>query len=333
MISGRTADRKLMGRKYTILILIILLCAASFISVSIGVSDFTWSGLFSLEETSVQLVYLSRIPRLMSILITGAGLAISGLIMQTITGNKFVSPTTAGTMEWSRLGVICAMILFTSATMITKITFAFIIALTGTMIFIRLLSHLRIKNTVVVPLIGMMMGNVISSITTYLGYKYDIIQNISSWLQGNFSLIIKGRYEILYIGIPFVIIAGLYTNRFTIAGMGKSMATNLGLNHDKIVFIGISISAFISAVIVVTVGSISYVGLIIPNIVAIYRGDNLHATLVETALLGALYVLICDIVGRIIIFPYEISISTVSAVLGSIIFLAILIYKKKGGAR
>lgn len=158
--------------------------------------------------------------------------------------------------------------------------------------------------------------------------KYDLIQNMSSWLQGDFSLIMEGRYELLYISIPVVIIAYLYANKFTIAGMGEDFSINLGLNHKRVVNIGLIIVALVSSVVLLTVGMIPFLGLIIPNIVSLYRGDNLKNSLTHTALLGAVFVLFCDILGRVIIYPYEISIGVMVGVIGSGIFLYLLLRRK-----
>lgn len=309
--------------------LIILLIILSIISIMIGVKDFSLGGLFTGNTDDVNLVLISRIPRLISIIVTGASLSVAGLIMQTITNNKFVSPSTAGTMEWCKFGVMIAILLFGGRSSLVKMGVAFICALFGTLLFMKLLTKLQFKNAIIVPLVGMMMGNVIGSITSFFAYKHDIMQNMSSWLQGNFSLIIKGRYELLYIGIPFFIIAYVYANKFTIAGMGESFSQNLGLNHKRVVMGGMVIVAFITATVVVTVGSIPFLGLIIPNIVAIYKGDNIKNTLFDIALLGSIFILICDILGRIIIYPYEVSISVVVSVVGSIIFLVILFWRNK----
>lgn len=310
---------------------IVLLVALSMISIMIGVKDFSLRGMFTGNADDINLVLISRIPRLISIIVTGASLSVAGLIMQTITNNKFVSPSTAGTMEWCKFGVMIAILVFGGKSSLVKMGVAFICALFGTLLFMQVLTRLQFKNAIIVPLVGMMMGNVIGSITSFFAYKYDIIQNMSSWLQGNFSLIIKGRYELLYIGIPFFVIAYVYANKFTIAGMGESFSQNLGLNHKRVVMAGMIIVAFITATVVVTVGSIPFLGLIIPNIVAIYKGDNIKNTLFDIALLGSIFILICDILGRIIIYPYEVSISVVVSVVGSIIFLVILFWRNKHG--
>ncbi len=306
-----------------------LLLVISIYSLTIGVKDFSLIGIFSNRQEDLHLAIISRIPRLISILVTGASLSIAGIIMQTLTQNKFVSPSTAGTMEWSRLGIMLAILFYGGQASIMKMTIAFATTLFGTILFMNLLQKIQFKNAIMVPLVGMMLGNVISSITSYFALKYDIAQNMSSWLQGNFSLVIKGRYELIFLGLPFLIIAYLYANKFTIAGMGDSFANNLGVNHKAIVMVGLVIVAIITSTVVVTVGSIPYIGIIVPNIVTLFKGDNLRKSLPIAAILGALFVLVCDIVGRVMIFPYEISISVIISVLGSLMFLLLLFGRKR----
>ena len=175
----------------------------------------------------------------------------------------------------------------------------------------------------------MMLGSIIDSITTFFAYKFDLVQNISTWLQGDFSMIIKGRYELLYISIPLIIIAFIYANKFTVAGMGEEFSVNLGLNYNRTVNIGIGIVALISSLVIITVGRIPFLGLVIPNIVTIFQGDNMKNNIGHTALFGAVFLLACDILGRIIIFPYEVSISLTVGVIGSLVFLYLLIRGNK----
>ena len=290
-----------------------------------GVQKFTLENLLLGKET--QLLIISRIPRLVSILVTGASLGIAGIIVQTISSNKFVSPSTIGTMDWAKFGIMISLIFLGDKSTLLKMTVAFIFALFGTMLFMKVLSKMKIKNVVMIPLIGIMLGNVVNSITGFVAYKFDLIQSIGSWMQGNFALVVKGRYELIYIGIPFFVLAYIYTDKFTIVGIGKNFSDNLGLNRDKITFIGLIIVSVITASIVVTIGTIPYVGLIIPNIVSIYKGDNMKKSLPDTAILGALFVLICDIAGRIVMYPYEVSISVIMSIVGSLIFL-ILIFRR-----
>ena len=145
--------------------LIILLLVLSVVSIGIGVEDFSFHGLIKYNESDLYLLMISRLPRLISIIITGATLSIAGLIMQTITNNHFVSPSTAGTMEWCRLGILISIIVAGSQAKTAKMLIAFAVSLLGTMLFINLLQRITYKNAIMLPLIGLMLGSVVSAIT------------------------------------------------------------------------------------------------------------------------------------------------------------------------
>lgn len=316
-----------MKLKHLIIVLIIL----STISIFVGVKDLSPLDIFRFTDEDKQILFTSRIPRLISIIIAGMSMSICGLIMQQLTKNKFVSPTTAGTLDSARLGILVAILMFSSATMFQKILVAFAFALAGTFVFMKILEKIKFKNAIFIPLVGLMFGNIVESITTFFAYKNELIQNITSWLQGNFALMMTGNYEFLYVSIPLLIVAYLYANKFTIAGMGEEFAINLGLNYKRVVNIGLTIVALMTATVVLTVGTIPFLGLVVPNIVTIFRGDNLRTNLPHTAIFGAIFVLICDLFGRIIIYPYEIPIGLSVGVIGSGIFLYLLLRRQKYG--
>ncbi|QOQ55456.1 ABC transporter permease [Bacillus amyloliquefaciens] len=313
-----------MKLRYLLLLLAVLACT----SIFIGVEDLSPLDIFHLNKEQASTLFESRLPRLASIVIAGMSLSICGLIMQQISRNKFVSPTTAGTMDWARLGILISLMLFTSASPLVKMSIAFIFALAGNFLFMKILERIKFNDAIFIPLVGLMLGNIVSSIATFIAYKYDLIQNLSSWLQGDFSLVVKGRYELLYLSIPLVIIAYVYADKFTVAGMGESFSVNLGLKYKRVVNIGLIIVSLIASLVILTVGMLPFLGLIIPNMVSIYKGDNLRSSLPHTALLGAVFVLFCDILGRVIIFPYEISIGLMVGVIGSGIFLYMLLRRK-----
>jgi iron complex transport system permease protein len=220
------------------------------------------------------------------------------------------------------------MLIFTGATLRQRLIISFIFALGGSFLFMGLMKKIKFQNSLFIPLIGMMLGNVVGSITTFIAYQTKLVQNINSWTQGSFTNILRGNFELIYIGLPFIIIAFLYAGRFTIAGMGEDFSKNLGLNYNTVVNIGIIIVSIISASIVVTIGSIPFIGLIVPNMVTMWLGDNLKKNLGITAIVGALFLLICDIIGRLVIFPFEVPISLVVGTIGSIIFLGLLLRRK-----
>ncbi|ANT56089.1 MULTISPECIES: ABC transporter permease [Bacillus] len=307
------------------LLFVCLACASLFV----GVQDLSLLQLFHLSDEQMNTLFSSRIPRLMSIVLAGMSLSLCGFIMQSMTRNKFVSPTTAGTMDWAKLGILTAMLVFTQASPLMKMAIAFLFTLAGNLLFLKILRHIKVNDTIYVPLVGLMFGGIISSISTFIAYKYDLIQNVSAWLQGDFSLIVQGRYELLYVSVPLLIIAYLYADRFTVAGMGESFAVNLGLTYKRVMAVGLVIVSMITSVTILTVGMLPFLGLIIPNIVSIYRGDHLKKSLPHTALLGAIFVLICDVLGRVIIYPYEISVGLMVGIIGSAIFLYMLLRRKR----
>lgn len=122
--------------RYLLLAIIVL----SVTSVFIGVSNISPLDLFSMTEEQRQIFFVSRVPRLVSILIAGMSMSICGLIMQQLSRNKFVSPTTAGTLDSARLGILVAMMVFTSASPLEKMLVSFAFALLGTFVFMKILE-------------------------------------------------------------------------------------------------------------------------------------------------------------------------------------------------
>lgn len=320
-----------MKEKRVTLILALTLLILSVVSLFIGVIDMNVKGLLSGDMENIDILIISRLPRLLAILCTGVGMSIAGLIMQQLCRNKFVSPTTGATISSAQLGILFALLFMPTSSLWGRAIFAFIAAILGTWIFVWFIQKVQFKDVVMVPLVGIMFGNIIGGVTSYLAYRYEMTQALSSWMVGHFSLIIKGRFEIVFLVVPLVILAFIFANHFNIVGMGKDFSKNLGVNYNVVLFMGLTIAAMITASIVVIVGSISYIGLIVPNIVAMFKGDKIRGTIVDTALFGAIFVLVCDMIGRIVIFPYELPIELIVGILGSVIFVAMLLYRLNGG--
>jgi iron complex transport system permease protein len=306
---------------WTVLILLIIA------SILIGVGNLDFKSLVSLDETALLLLFKSRIPRTISIIFTGVGMSVSGIIMQQLSRNKFVSPSTAATLDSAKFGVLIAMLLFVGSSIFVKMAISFVVALVGTFLFMRFVGKIKAKNILLIPLIGIVFGTIIDALTTFIAYRYNVIQSLSSYFVGDFSLIIEGRYEMLYLIVPLVIIAYIYAYRFSLAGMGEDFSKNLGLSYKKTVVIGLVIVALMTSSVLVTVGSIPFLGLIVPNIVTMYRGDMLKKNLIDTALFGSIFLLLTDIIGRVIIYPYEVPIGLTIGVLGSVIFIILLVRK------
>ncbi len=319
---------------FSTLLLSTLLIIVSIVSLFIGALDIDLGTLMAGEDTlKTDVFLLTRIPRLLAVLCTGVGMSVAGLIMQQLCMNKFVSPTTGATIQSAQFGILLSMLFLPTMGLWARTLFAFVMAIAGTLVFVFFVQRIQFKDTVLVPLVGIMFGNVIGGVTNFLAWQGEVTQQLSIYFTGSFALVIKGNYELVYLVVPLVILAFIYANHFNIVGMGQDFSKNLGINYNFVLILGLSIAAVITASVIVIVGQISYIGLIIPNIVALFKGDKIRGTLIDTALSGALFVLVCDIISRVIIKPYELPIELVVGIIGSIIFIIMLFYKLKHGKK
>lgn len=309
---------------------ITVVLALAVTSLFIGVSDVSLERLLSSapEDRPMQVLLISRIPRTLALMLSGMALSVSGLIMQMLARNRFVEPSTAGTVESASLGILVVTILAPAMPLFGKMAVASLFALGGTFLFMRILRAIPLRSTLVVPLVGIMLGGIIWSVATFIAYRYDLLQTLGAWTLGDFSGVLRGRYELLWVAAALTLVAYLVADRLTVAGLGEDFTTNLGLNYRRVMTLGLSIVAMVTAAVVVTAGSIPFLGLIVPNLVSAVMGDNMRRSIPWIALTGAGLVLACDIVGRLVRYPYEIPIGTVFGVVGSAIFLWLLLRRR-----
>jgi len=305
-----------------------LLIALSIISLFVGVADISLSDLLKSDAETILLFSISRIPRTVALILAGVGLSVCGLIMQQMTQNKFVSPTTAGTLDATKMGLLAALIFFPSVGFMGKMIFAFLFTFFASLLFLKIIQKIRFRNVVFVPLVGLMFGGILNSISTFVAVRLNIVQDTNAWMMGDFSSVLQGRYELIYLSLPAVLITYLYANKFTIVGMGEDFSKNLGLNYNAVMQIGLFCVSLTVSTVVITAGAIPFLGLVIPNIVSMMYGDNVRKTLPLIALFGAVFLLVCDIIGRVVIYPFEIPIGMMVGVIGGVIFLILLLRKK-----
>lgn len=268
-----------------------------------------------------------RLPRTIVIILASASLSISGLIMQSISRNKFISPSTAGVNDAAALGVFLGYLLLGNQPLGIRFIFAFIFASISSLLFIAILNKIKFKNVIYVPLIGMMYGALISSLTTFIAHRTNNLQFLTSINVGTFSKITALNSYLLIILVPALILSFIYAASFNVVAMGNDFAKNLGVNYKLIMTIGIIIISIVSASTYIVVGPLPFLGLIIPNIVTLYYGDGVKKNLVDVALFGISFVLLNDIISRLVVYPYEIAVGFTMGISGAIIFL-ILIFKR-----
>lgn len=299
-------------------------------SLFVGVSDVSPTALLSggSESTSAFLLVVSRIPRTVSVLLVGASLAIAGLIMQMLVRNKFVEPGTTGVTEFATFGMLLVMIFVPGMALLGKMGVAAVFGLIGTWVFLQVVKAVPVRQLVLVPLVGIMLGGVVAAITAFFAYRLDLLQSLSTWAQGSFATIMQGRYEFLWIAGAMVVIAWFAADRFSVIGLGEEFATNLGLDYRRVVAIGMVVIAVITAAVLVTAGVIPFLGLVVPNIVSLIIGDNVRRAIPWVAGLGALFVLACDLIARVVRFPYEMPLSVIVGVVGAGLFLWLLLRRR-----
>lgn len=305
------------------LIVLMLLFAAS---LSVGVADFSWAKLFEFSD-DMQLMLTSRLPRTFAIVLTGASLGVAGMIMQILMRNRFVEPSMVGASQSAALGLLLMALFFPAAALMVKMSVAAAAALGGMLVFMVLIRRLPPTAQLMVPLVGMIFGGVIESVAVFIAYETDMLQMLTVWQQGDFSGVLLGRYELLWLTGALAVAAYLIADQLTIVGLGETVSVNLGLNRNTILWAGLIIVALITSLVVVTVGNIPFIGLVVPNIVSRLMGDRLRQSLPAVALMGASLVLLCDIIGRLVVFPFEIPVSVIFGVVGTVLFLGLLLRK------
>ena len=293
------------------------------VSLFVGVYD-----IFG-QEDGLQMFFITRVPRTVALMLTGAAMAMSGLVMQLITRNRLVEPTTSGTIEWAGLGLLLVYIIFPSPSLMLRMGGAIVFSFVGTMAFFALLRKVKLRASLIVPIVGIMLGAVVSSISTFIGLTFQMTQVIQSWFVGSFAAVQAGRYEYLWLIILIVIFIFIYADRLTLAGLGEDVATTLGVNYNKIIIIGTALISLAVGIVAAVIGNLPFLGLIVPNIISMYRGDNLRENLPWVCVSGMAVITLCDIISRSIIMPFEVPVSLILGTVGSIVFIIILLKQRR----
>ncbi len=302
---------------------IILVAILGIVSLFTGVYDIRG------QEDGMEMFFITRVPRTVALMLTGAAMSISGLVTQLITQNRLVEPTTTGTIEWAGLGLMFTYLIFPAPSLVLRMTGAIIFSFIGTMIFFLFLRRVKLRSSLIVPIIGMMLGAVISAFSTFIGLVFQMTQNIETWFVGSFAPVQVGRYEYLWLIVVATVLIFIYADRLTLAGLGEDVATSLGANYNGIVLLGTALISLTVGIVAAVIGNLPFLGLIVPNIVSMYRGDDLRSNLPWVCVLGMGVIMLSDIVSRTIIMPFEVPVSLILGTVGSIVFIIILLRQRR----
>ncbi|NMM53633.1 iron chelate uptake ABC transporter family permease subunit [Paenibacillus aquistagni] len=302
---------------------IIVVIMLGIISLFTGVYDIRG------QEDGMEMFFITRVPRTVALMLTGAAMAMAGLVMQLTTQNRFVEPTTTGTIEWAGLGLLVVYLFVPAPSLVLRMTGAILFSFIGTMIFFLFLRRVRLRSSLIVPIIGLMLGAVISAISTFMGLFFQMTQIIESWFVGSFAAVQIGRYEYLWIIVIITFLIFIYANRLTLAGLGEDVATNLGVNYNRIILLANGLIAVAVGIVAAVIGNLPFLGLIVPNIVSMFRGDDLRSNLPWVCVIGMSTITLCDIISRTIIMPFEVPVSLILGTVGAVVFITILLRQRK----
>ncbi|GFN33165.1 ABC transporter permease [Paenibacillus xylaniclasticus] len=310
---------------WTFPFILALLCVVilGIISLFTGVYD-----IFG-KDDGWDMFFITRVPRTIALMLAGAALAMTGLITQLVTQNKMVEPTTIGTTEWAGLGLLAVYMLIPGPTLVMRMTGAIVFSFIGTMIFFLFLRRVKLRSSLIVPIIGLMLGSVISAFSSFLTLYFNMSQTIEGWFIGSFAAVQVGRYEYLWVIVIVTILIFIYANRLTLAGLGEDVATTLGVNYNRLILLANALIAISVGIVSAVIGHLPFLGLIVPNIISMIRGDDLKSNLPWVCLMGMGTITLCDILSRVIIMPFEVPVSLILGTVGAVVFILMLLRQRK----
>ncbi|MBZ4247249.1 iron chelate uptake ABC transporter family permease subunit, partial [Streptococcus pneumoniae] len=234
------------------------------------------------------------------------------------------APSTVGTTEAAKLGMVLSLFVFPSASLTQKMLFAFVSSIVFTLFFLAFMTIFTVKERWMLPLIGIIYSGIIGSVTEVIAYRFNLVQSMTAWTQGSFSMIQTHQYEWLFLGLIILITVWKLSQTFTIMNLGKETSKSLGISYSLLEKLALFLVALTTSVTMITVGGLPFLGVIVPNLVRKCYGDNLSQTKLMVALVGANLVLACDILSRVLIRPYELSVSLLLGIIGSLVFILLL---------
>jgi len=325
--TGTRPATRAVRRRDVVALPVAVLVVGGLLATSLAVGAYDLSG----DDFGGEMFFISRVPRTLALVLAGCAMSVAGMVLQLLTQNRFVEPTTTGTTEWAALGLLLVTIFAPRAGLLEKMVVASATALLGTLVFMALLRRVTLRSSLVVPLIGIMLGAVVSAFTTFLAVSTNTLQMLTIWFRGSFTQVVRGQYEVLWVVGVVVVLAWLVADRFTVAGLGRDVAVSVGLRYEQVVLIGTALVAVAAGVTTVVVGFLPFLGLVVPNLVSMARGDDLRSNIPWVCLVGVGVVTACDILGRTVIAPFEIPVSVILGVVGATVFVALLLRQRPRG--
>lgn len=332
-----------------ILILLALVFLFFVVSVFVGSGTLSFKEVFLAifnkgSETARLIVRRIRFPRVIAALIAGGGLAVSGLVMQTVLKNPLASPTTLGVSNAAVFGANFAIIVvgagafhsthgswlsISNPYLVSTFSFLAAIIAAGSIL---LLARLKNLNASAIVLAGVAVSAIFQAGTTLIQYFASDTQ-VASAVYWTFGDLGRASYKTDLIMFIVVAVSTLFffLKRWDFSAMsgGIAYAKTLGVNTRFMTIMSLLLASLITSVTVSFLGIIGFVGLTAPQFMKRIVGDDYRYLLPSSFLAGALLLLISDILGRLPIFGTSVPVGVVTSLIGGPVFLAILLRRKK----
>ncbi|KEH89297.1 iron ABC transporter permease [Clostridium novyi A str. 4540] len=297
-------------------------------SVSISVKEIIDTFLGHGNEINESIIMDMRLPRIIIAVFVGAGLSISGALLQSIMNNPLADPGITGVSSGASLLAITVMLYFPNLHGILPLM-AFLGAILACMM-VFILSWDKGLNPMRVILSGVAVNAVFVGATSLLSIlNSDKIQGILLWING--SIAYKGWTEVKYL-VPYsiigIILSLLCAKGANLLALGDDVATNLGVNVTKTRFLVALVAVFLAGVSTSVVGIIGFIGLIVPHICRLILGYDYKYLIPMSAIMGGILLLLADTLARFVARPVELPVGILMAMLGGPFFLFLLRRRK-----
>ncbi|MDY3918155.1 MAG: iron ABC transporter permease [Candidatus Limivivens sp.] len=287
------------------------------------------------DETANNIVWEIRLPRILSVIILGGALSVSGFLLQTFFNNPIASPFVLGISSGAKLVVALLMIFFLSRSVVMGSGAMIAAAFAGSLIsmgFVLLVAK-KVPNMSALVISGVMIGYICSAVTDFVVTFADDsnIVNLHNWSLGSFSGMSWENVKVMAVVISFsMLVTFLMSKPISAYQLGEVYAQNMGVNIRLFRIVLILLSSVLSACVTAFAGPISFVGIAVPHIVKGLLKTARPLLVIPACFLGgAVFCLFCDLIARTGFAPTELSISSVTAVFGAPVVISIMIRKQK----
>ena len=289
------------------------------------------------DATAYNIIWEIRLPRILSVIILGGALSVSGFLLQTFFNNPIAGPFVLGISSGAKLVVALLMIYFLSRSISMGSAAMIIAAFIGSMIsmgFVLLVAK-KVHNMSMLVISGVMIGYICSAITDFVVTFADDsdIVNLHGWSQGSFSGMSWSNIRVAAVVVGFAVLFTFFLSKpISAYQLGEAYAQSMGVNIKTFRVILILLSSILSACVTAFAGPISFVGIAVPFLARKAFGTSKPIVVIPgTFFMGAVFCMICDLIARMALAPVELNISTVTSILGAPIVIYMMI--PKGGRK